>query len=132
MRDYIQVTPFAPDDDMDFRRYMKERDAKHEKWGHLIEAQDDAEKLRIEAAKVLVDCNTKLNPLYEMKNLREKYPMARTKDYIKQSENAAKRVTLIQKKGMEQRTEAYKEDLRTYEYMVKQGHIPEAKTNEDL
>ena len=58
--------------------------------------------------------------------------MARTKDYIKQSENAAKRVTLIQKKGMEQRTEAYKEDLRTYEYMVKQGHIPEAKTNEDL
>ena len=33
---------------------------------------------------------------------------------------------------MEQRVETYKEELRAYEYMVSRGHVPEAKTKDDL
>jgi len=58
--------------------------------------------------------------------------MARTKDYIKEEASAKARVTLVQKKGMEQRVETYKEELRSYEYMVAKGFVPEAKTKEDL
>jgi len=33
---------------------------------------------------------------------------------------------------MEHRVEAYKEELRSYEYMVAKGKVPEANTKEDL
>lgn len=69
LREQIQVAPAV--DKMDDRRYKKELFDAQKKWGHLIYAQDDAERLRIQAAKTLVDCNTKLNPLYDMGNLRE-------------------------------------------------------------
>ena len=36
------------------------------------------------------------------------------------------------KKGMEQRVEAYKEQIRCYQYMVSKGMVKEAKTKQDF
>lgn len=94
--------------------------------------QDQWERLRRRTEKQLVDCSTKLNPLYDMQNLRKDHKMARTRDYIKEESDARLRVQLVQKKGMEYRVEQYKEELRSYEYMVAKGKIPEAKTKEDI
>ena len=67
-----------------------------------------------------------------MKDLRADNRYARTRDYVKEDANAHPRVNLVKKKGMEQRVENYKEELRAYEYMVSRGLIKEAKTKEEL
>ena len=53
-----------------------------------------------------------------MQDYRASNKYAQTKDYVVEKANAQPRVTLVKKKGMEQRVENYKEELRTYEYMV--------------
>ena len=67
-----------------------------------------------------------------MKDLRADNRYARTRDYVKEDANAHPRGKLVKKKGMEQRVENYKEELRAYEYMVSRGLIKEAKTKEEL
>ena len=67
-----------------------------------------------------------------MQNYRADHKYARTKDYIREDANAQPRVTLVKKKGMEQRVENYKEEHRAYEYMVQRNLVKEAKTKEDL
>ena len=67
-----------------------------------------------------------------MQGLRKEHPLARTKDYLKEEENAHKRVMLLKRTGMEHRVETHKEELRAYEYMIARGYAPEAVTKEDL
>jgi len=88
--------------------------------------------MRQRAEVLLVNCSTKVNPIYDMQSLRRDYPMARTKDYLKIEANSQARVNLVSKMGMEHRVEKYKEEIRSYEYMVSKGIIPEAKTREEL
>lgn len=84
------------------------------------------------ADQALVNFCTKLNPVFDMQGLRKENPLARPKDYICEEKDARLRVQLVQKKGMEQRVDAYKEELRTHQYMVDKGYIKEAKTKEDV
>jgi len=91
--------------------------------------QDNWEKLRRHADQVLVNVSTKLNPIYDdLQDMRKNHKLARTKDYVLEEASAKDRVTLMQRKGMEHRVETYKEELRTYEYMVAQGFVKECKT----
>ena len=61
----------------------------------MVAVQDQWEMLRRRADEQLVNISTKLNPLYDMKDLRKDHHMARTKDYIKEDCNAKPRVTLV-------------------------------------
>ena len=101
-------------------------------WGDMVEMQDKWEKLRRQVEENHTDMNTKLNPLFYMHDMRSQHPLARTKDYIKQERDDKQRVGLVKKKGMEARVEAYKEELRAYEYMMSRGYATEAKTQEQL
>lgn len=114
------------------REARKQQNENEEKWKGLVDVQDNWERLRLQAENQLIKINTGSNPLYEMQKYRSEHKYARTKDYIREDANAHPRVTLVKKIGMEQRVELYKEELRSYEYMVSRGLCPEAKTKEDL
>lgn len=69
-------------------------------WRGMVSVQDNWERLRLDAEKALIEMQTGLNPIFNMKELRQGHAMARTKDYIPEERNAKQRVALVQKKGM--------------------------------
>lgn len=131
LREQLIVEP-ASNQRLDLIEAQKQQNEKQQKWKGLVEVQDEWEKLRVRADEQLVNISTKLNPLYDMQDYRANNKFAQTKDYVTEGANAKPRVKLVKKKGMEQRVENYKEELRAYEYMVSRGLVKEAKTKEDL